>query len=141
MAKKVIGLIKLQVPAGKANPAPPVGPALGQHGVNIMAFCKDFNEKTASEAGMIIPVEITVYEDRSFSFITKTPPAAILLKQAAGIEKASGEPNRNKVARVSRDKVREIAELKMVDLNAADVEAAMRMVEGTARSMGIVVEA
>jgi large subunit ribosomal protein L11 len=141
MAKKVIGLIKLQVPAGKANPAPPVGPALGQHGVNIMAFCKDFNEKTASQAGMIIPVEITVYEDRSFSFITKTPPAAVLLKKAAGIEKASGEPNRKKVATVSRDKVREIAELKMVDLNAADVEAAMRMVEGTARSMGIVVEA
>lgn len=141
MAKKVIGLIKLQVPAGKANPAPPVGPALGQHGVNIMAFCKEFNEKTAGEAGMIIPVEITVYEDRSFSFITKTPPAAVLLKKAAGIAKASGEPNRNKVATVSRDKVREIAELKMVDLNAADVEAAMRMVEGTARSMGIVVEA
>lgn len=141
MAKKVIGLIKLQVPAGKANPAPPVGPALGQHGVNIMAFCKEFNEKTAGEAGMIIPVEITVYEDRSFSFITKTPPAAVLLKKAAGIEKASGEPNRNKVATVSRDKVKEIAELKMVDLNAADVEAAIRMVEGTARSMGIVVEA
>jgi large subunit ribosomal protein L11 len=141
MAKKVIGLIKLQVPAGKANPAPPVGPALGQHGVNIMAFCKDFNEKTASEVGMIIPVEITVYEDRSFSFITKTPPAAVLLKKAAGIEKASGEPNRKKVATVSRDKVREIAELKMVDLNAADVEAAVRMIEGTARSMGIVVEA
>ncbi len=140
MAKKVIGLIKLQVPAGKANPAPPVGPALGQHGVNIMAFCKEFNEKTANEPGMIIPVEITVYEDRSFSFITKTPPAAVLLKKAAGIEKASGEPNRKKVATVSRDKVREIAELKMVDLNAADVEAAMRMVEGTARSMGIVVE-
>lgn len=112
MAKKVIGLIKLQVPAGKANPAPPVGPALGQHGVNIMAFCKEFNEKTAGEAGMIIPVEITVYEDRSFSFITKTPPAAVLLKKAAGIEKASGEPNRNKVATVSRDKVKEIAELK-----------------------------
>lgn len=141
MAKKVIGLIKLQVPAGKANPAPPVGPALGQHGVNIMAFCKEFNEKTAGEAGMIIPVEITVYEDRSFSFITKTPPAAVLLKKAAGIEKASGEPNRNKVATISRDKVKEIAELKMVDLNAADVEAAIRMVEGTARSMGIVVEA
>jgi len=141
MAKKVIGLIKLQVPAGKANPAPPVGPALGQHGVNIMAFCKEFNEKTAGEAGMIIPVEITVYEDRSFSFITKTPPAAVLLKKAAGIEKASGEPNRKKVATVSRDKVREIAELKMVDLNAADVEAAIRMIEGTARSMGIVVEA
>lgn len=141
MAKKVIGLVKLQVPAGKANPAPPVGPALGQHGVNIMAFCKEFNERTAKEAGMIIPVEITVYEDRSFSFITKTPPAAVLLKKAAGIEKASGEPNRKKVATVSRDKVREIAELKMVDLNAADVESAMRMIEGTARSMGIVVEA
>lgn len=140
MAKKVIGLIKLQVPAGKANPAPPVGPALGQHGVNIMAFCKEFNEKTANEPGMIIPVEITVYEDRSFSFITKTPPAAVLLKKAAGVEKASGEPNRKKVATVSRDKVKEIAELKMVDLNAADVEAAIRMIEGTARSMGIVVE-
>ncbi len=141
MAKKVIGLIKLQVPAGKANPAPPVGPALGQHGVNIMAFCKEFNEKTAKQAGMIIPVEITVFEDRSFSFITKTPPAAVLLKKAAGIDKASGQPNRNKVATVSRDKVREIAELKMVDLNATDVEAAIRMIEGTARSMGIVVEA
>mgnify|MGYP001467763999 FL=1 len=140
MAKKVIGLIKLQVPAGKANPAPPVGPALGQHGVNIMAFCKEFNEKTADQAGMIIPVEITVYEDRSFTFITKTPPAAILLKKAAGIEKGSGEPNRNKVAKVSREKVREIAELKMADLNAADVDAAMRMVEGTAKSMGIVIE-
>ena len=141
MAKKVIGLIKLQVPAGKANPAPPVGPALGQHGVNIMAFCKEFNERTAKQAGMIIPVEITVFEDRSFSFITKTPPAAVLLKKAAGIDKASGQPNRNKVATVSRDKVREIAELKMVDLNATDVEAAIRMIEGTARSMGIVVEA
>lgn len=140
MAKKVIGLIKLQVPAGKANPAPPVGPALGQHGVNIMAFCKEFNEKTANQPGMIIPVEITVYEDRSFSFITKTPPAAVLLKKAAGIEKASGEPNRKKAATISRDKVKEIAELKMVDLNAADVEAAVRMIEGTARSMGIVVE-
>jgi large subunit ribosomal protein L11 len=140
MAKKVIGLIKLQVPAGKANPAPPVGPALGQHGVNIMAFCKDFNEKTKNQAGMIIPVEITVFEDRSFSFITKTPPAAVLLKKAAGIETASGEPNRNKVAKVPRDKVREIAELKMPDLNAADVEAAMRMIEGTARSMGIEIE-
>jgi len=140
VAKKVIGVIKLQVPAGKANPAPPVGPALGQHGVNIMAFCKEFNEKTADQAGMIIPVEITVYEDRSFTFITKTPPAAILLKKAAGIEKGSGEPNRNKVAKISREKIREIAQLKMADLNASDIEAAMRMIEGTARSMGIVVE-
>jgi large subunit ribosomal protein L11 len=137
MAKKVIKLVKLQVPAGKATPAPPVGPALGQAGVNIMAFVKDFNERTAAQAGLIIPVEITVYEDRSFTFITKTPPAAILLKKAAGIETASGEPNKKKVAQVSRTKVREIAESKMQDLNAASVEAAMRMVEGTARSMGI----
>lgn len=137
MAKKVIAIVKLQVPAGKATPAPPVGPALGQHGVNIMAFCKDFNERTANQAGMIIPVEISVFEDRSFTFITKTPPAAVLLKKAAGIEKASGEPNKVKVARVPRSKVREIAELKMPDLNAADVEAAMRIIAGTARSMGI----
>ena len=137
MARKIVKVVKLQVPAGKATPAPPVGPALGQAGVNIMAFVKDFNERTAKQAGLIIPVEITVFEDRSFTFITKTPPAAILLKKAAGIETASGEPNKKKVAKVSRVKVREIAETKMQDLNAASVEAAMRMVEGTARSMGI----
>ncbi len=137
MAKRVAAIVKLQVPAGKATPAPPVGPALGQHGVNIMAFVKEYNERTAPQAGMIIPVEITIYEDRSFSFITKTPPAAVLLKKAAGLEKASGEPNKNKVAKLARSKVREIADLKMSDLNAADIEAAMRMVEGTARSMGI----
>lgn len=137
MARKIIKVVKLQVPAGKATPAPPVGPALGQAGVNIMAFVKDFNERTAKQVGLIIPVEITVFEDRSFTFITKTPPAAVLLKKAAGIETASGEPNKKKVAKVSRDKVREIAESKMPDLNAANVEAAMRMVEGTARSMGI----
>ncbi|MDR3564709.1 MAG: 50S ribosomal protein L11 [Negativicutes bacterium] len=137
MAKKVIKLVKLQVSAGKATPAPPVGPALGQAGVNIMAFVKEFNERTAQQVGLIIPVEITVFEDRSFSFITKTPPAAVLLKKAAGIETASGEPNKKKVAKVSRAKVREIAESKMQDLNAASVEAAMRMIEGTARSMGI----
>ena len=130
-------MIKLQIPAGQANPAPPVGPALGQQGVNIMAFCKEFNAATQDQKGMIIPVVITVYADRSFTFITKTPPAAILLKKAAGIETASGEPNKKKVAKVSRDKVREIAESKMPDLNAANVESAMRMVEGTARSMGI----
>ena len=137
MPKKVIKMVKLQVPAGKATPAPPVGPALG---INIMAFVKDFNARTEKQAGLIIPVEITVFEDRSFTFITKTPPAAVLLKKAAGIDKASGEPNKNKVATIKRDKVKEIAETKMKDLNAADVEAAMRMVEGTARSMGIVVE-
>jgi len=137
MAKKVSAIIKLQVPAGKATPAPPVGPALGQHGVNIMAFVKEYNERTASQAGLIIPVEITVFEDRSFTFVTKTPPAAVLLKKAAGIETASGEPNRKKVAKLPLTKVREIAEMKMPDLNAASVEAAMRMVEGTARSMGI----
>lgn len=137
MAKKVIGFIKLQCQAGKATPAPPVGPALGQHGVNIMQFCKDFNERTAKQAGLVIPVEITVYADRSFTFICKTPPAAVLLKKAAGIETASGEPNVKKVAKLSRDRVREIAELKKPDLNAASVEAAMRMIEGTARSMGI----
>ncbi len=137
MAKKVAKLVKLQVLAGKATPAPPVGPALGQAGVNIMAFVKDFNERTAKQAGLIIPVEITVYEDRSFTFITKTPPAAVLLKKAAGIEKASGEPNKTKVAKVPRAKVQEIAQSKMQDLNAADLEAATRMIEGTARSMGI----
>ncbi|MBC7341501.1 MAG: 50S ribosomal protein L11 [Clostridia bacterium] len=137
MAKKVAAIVKLQVPAGKANPAPPVGPALGQHGVNIMAFCKEFNERTAAQEGMIIPVELTVYEDRSFTFVTKTPPAAVLLKKAAGIETASGEPNRKKVAKLPRSKVREIAETKKKDLNANDIEAAMRMIEGTARSMGI----
>lgn len=140
MAKKVETVVKLQIPAGKANPAPPVGPALGQAGINIMGFCKEFNARTSDQAGMIIPVEITVYEDRSFDFITKTPPASVLLKEAAGIKSGSGEPNRNKVATVKRDKIREIAETKMADLNAADVEAAMRMVEGTARSMGITVE-
>jgi large subunit ribosomal protein L11 len=140
VAKKVIRVIKLQIPAGKANPAPPVGPALGQAGVNIMGFCKEFNARTESEVGMIIPVEITVFEDRSFTFITKTPPAAVLLKKAAGIESGSGVPNKTKVATLKRDKVREIAELKRPDLNAATVEAAMRMVEGTARSMGIVIE-
>ena len=139
MPKKVVKMVKLQVPAGKATPAPPVGPALGQAGINIMAFVKDFNERTAKQAGLIIPVEITVFEDRSFTFITKTPPAAVLLKKAAGIETASGEPNKKKVAKLGRDKVREIAESKMVDLNAANVEAAMRMIEGTARSMGITI--
>lgn len=138
--KKVMAVVKLQIPAGKATPAPPVGPALGQHGVNIMGFCKEFNEKTAAQAGLIIPVEISVFDDRSFTFIMKTPPAAVLLKKAAGLERASGEPNRIKVATLPRSKVREIAELKMKDLNAGDVEAAMRMVEGTARSMGIVIQ-
>lgn len=137
MAKKVSAVIKLQIPAGKASPAPPVGPALGQHGVNIMAFVKEYNDRTANQAGLVIPVEITVYEDRSFTFITKTPPAAVLLKKAAGIEKGSGEPNIKKVAKVPRAKIKEIAETKMPDLNAGDIEAAMRMVEGTARSMGI----
>jgi large subunit ribosomal protein L11 len=135
--KKVAAVIKLQIPAGKATPAPPVGSALGPHGVNIMGFCKDFNERTAKDAGLIIPVEVTIYQDRTLSFITKTPPASILLKNALGLDTASGEPNREKVGKVSRAKVREIAELKMKDLNAMDVEGAMRMVEGTARSMGI----
>ncbi len=140
VAKKVANVVKLQIPAGKATPAPPVGPALGQAGVNIVGFTKDFNARTADQAGMIIPVVITVYEDRSFDFITKTPPAAVLLKKAAKIEKGSGEPNKNKVAKVKRDQVKQIAETKMQDLNAANVEAAMRMVEGTARSMGIEIE-
>ena len=140
MAQKVTGYIKLQIPAGKATPAPPVGPALGQHGVNIMAFTKEFNERTKNDIGMIIPVVITVYADRSFTFITKTPPAAVLLKKACGLETASGVPNKTKVATISKDKVREIAEMKMPDLNAASVEAAMSMVAGTARSMGVTIE-
>ena len=140
MAQKVVGFIKLQIPAGKATPAPPVGPALGQHGVNIMAFTKEFNERTKNDIGMIIPVVITVYADRSFTFVTKTPPAAILIKKAAGIESGSGVPNKTKVATLSKDQVRKIAEQKMPDLNAADIEAAMSMVAGTARSMGVVVE-
>ena len=139
MAKKVTGFVKLQVPAGAANPAPPVGPALGQHGVNIMEFCKQFNARTQGQPGMIIPVEITVYSDRSFTFITKTPPAAVLLKKAAGADKGSATPNRDKVARVTKKQVRDIATLKMPDLNAASVESAMRMIAGTARSMGITV--
>ena len=137
MAKKIVGYVKLQIPAGKATPAPPVGPALGQHGVNIMGFCKEFNERTNKSAGLIIPVVITVYQDHSFSFITKTPPAAVLIKKACGLDAASGQPNKVKVATITKAQVREIAELKMPDLNAADVEAAMRMVAGTARSMGI----
>ncbi|MCH3965661.1 MAG: 50S ribosomal protein L11 [Clostridium sp.] len=140
MAKKVVGMIKLQLPAGKASPAPPVGPALGQHGVNIMGFCKEFNAKTNNQAGLIIPVVITVYQDRSFSFILKTPPAAVLLKKAAGIESGSGVPNKTKVAKVTKEQVKQIAETKMPDLNAGSIEAAMRMVAGTARSMGITVE-
>jgi large subunit ribosomal protein L11 len=140
MAKKVMALIKLQIPAGQATPAPPVGPALGQHGVNIMEFCKAYNERTQAQQGNVVPVEITVFEDRSFTFITKTPPAAKLLLKAAKLDKGSGEPNRNKVGTISRDAVREIAELKMEDLNAIDVEGATKIIEGTARSMGLVVE-
>ena len=140
MAQKVVGLIKLQIPAGKATPAPPVGPALGQHGVNIVAFTKDFNERTKNDAGLIIPVVITVYEDRSFTFITKTPPAAVLIKKACGIDKASGVPNKNKVATITNEQVQKIAETKMPDQNSASCEAAMSMIAGTARSMGIVVE-
>ncbi len=140
MAKKVLAQVKLQVPAGQANPSPPVGPALGQHGVNIMEFCKTFNARTQGQEGLIIPVVITVYADRTFSFITKTPPAAILLKRAAGIAKGSGEPNRNKVGKVTRDQIQDIAETKKPDLNAGTIEAAMRIVEGTARSMGITID-
>jgi large subunit ribosomal protein L11 len=137
MAKKVLAMIKLHVPGGQANPAPPVGPALGQHGVNIMEFCKSFNDKTKDKQGLIVPVEITVYADRSFTYIMKTPPASVLLKKAAKIAKASGEPNREVAGSVTRGQVREIAETKMPDLNAADIDAAMRIIEGTARSMGI----
>ena len=140
MAKKVLTMIKLQIPGGQANPAPPVGPALGQHGVNIMEFCKAFNVQTAQENGRIIPVEITVFEDRSFDFITKTPPAAVLIKEALRIEKGSGEPNREKVGRLTRDQVRQIAETKMPDLNALDLDQASKIIEGTARSMGVEVE-
>nr|QGT51192.1 50S ribosomal protein L11 [uncultured Firmicutes bacterium] len=139
MAQKITGYIKLQIPAGKASPAPPVGPALGQHGVNIMDFCKQFNEKTNKDAGLIIPVVITVYQDRSFSFVTKTPPAAVLLKKACKLDKASGVPNKTKVAQVSKEDLKAIAEQKMQDLNAADIDAAMSMIAGTARSMGITV--
>ena len=139
MAKKVTGMIKLQLPAGKATPAPPVGPALGQHGVNIMGFCKEFNAKPANQAGLIIPVVITVYQDRSFSFILKTPPAAVLIKKELGLESGSGVPNRTKVGTLTKDQVRKIAELKMPDLNAATIETAMSMIEGTARSMGVTI--
>ncbi len=140
MAKKVKAIVKLQIPAGKATPAPPVGPALGQHGVNIMQFVKDYNERTAAQVGLIVPVEITIYEDRSFTFVTKTPPAADLIKRALGMEKGSATPHRTKVGRLTREQVREIAQTKLKDLNTADLEAAMRMVEGTARSMGVTVE-
>ena len=139
MAKKVTGMIKLQFPAGKATPAPPVGPALGQHGVNIMGFCKEFNAKTANQAGLIIPVVITVYQDRSFSFILKTPPAAVLIKKELGLESGSGVPNRTKVGSLTKEQVRKIAELKMPDLNAASIETAMSMIEGTAKSMGVTI--
>jgi len=140
LAKKIRGYVKLQIPAGKATPAPPIGPALGQHGVAIMNFCKEYNERTASMAGQIVPVVITVYEDRSFTFITKTPPAADLLRKAAGVDKGAGNPKADKVGRVTQDQVREIAELKMQDLNAVDVEGAMLQIEGSARSMGITVK-
>ncbi|MDR0957650.1 MAG: 50S ribosomal protein L11 [Clostridiales bacterium] len=140
MAKKVTAIVKFQIPAGKATPAPPVGPALGQHGVNLMGFCKEFNERTSAQAGLIIPVVITVYQDKTFTFITKTPPAAVLLKKACNIQSGSGVPNKTKVAKVPLAEVRKIAELKMVDLNAANIDTAMSMVKGTARSMGIVVD-
>lgn len=140
MAKKVTGMVKLQLPAGKATPAPPVGPALGQHGVNIMGFCKEFNAKTANQAGLIIPVVITIYQDRSFTFILKTPPAAVLIKKAIGIDKGSAVPNKTKVAKLTKEQVKQIAETKMPDLNAGSIEAAMSMIKGTARSMGITVE-
>ena len=140
MAQKVVGLIKLQIPAGKATPAPPVGPALGQHGVNIMAFTKEFNERTKNDVGLIIPVVITVFDDRSFTFVTKTPPAAVLIKKACGIESGSGVPNKTKVATITKAQIQQIAETKLPDLNAANLEAAMSMIAGTARSMGVVVE-
>ncbi len=140
MAKKLKAVVRLQIEAGKANPAPPIGPALAPHGINLMAFCKDYNARTSSKAGEIIPAEITIYSDGSFTFILKTPPAAVLLRQAAGVEKGSAEPNREKVGKVSRDQVREIAEIKMKDLNAVDLDGAMRQIEGTARNMGIVIE-
>lgn len=139
MAKKITALVKLQIPAGKATPAPPVGPALGQHGINMQGFCKEFNERTAKQAGLIIPVVITIYQDRTFSFITKTPPAAVLIKKAVGLESASGRPNTEKVANITKAQIKEIAELKMKDLNAANIDTAMSMIAGTARSMGIVV--
>lgn len=139
MAKKVVAVIKLALPAGKANPAPPVGPALGQHGVNIMAFCKEYNAKTADQAGMVVPVEISVFEDRSFTFVLKTPPASVLIKKAAGIERGASEPNKQKVGSITRSQLQEIAQTKMPDLNANDIEAAMKIVEGTARNMGVAV--
>ncbi len=140
MAKKVVALIKLALPAGKANPAPPVGPALGQHGVNIMAFCKEYNARTADQVGMVIPVEISVYEDRSFTFALKTPPASVLIRKAAGVEKGASEPNKQKIGTITRAQLQEIAQTKMPDLNANDIEAAMKIVEGTARNMGVGVE-
>jgi large subunit ribosomal protein L11 len=140
MAKKVVAIIKLALPAGKANPAPPVGPALGQHGVNIMMFCKEYNAKTADQVGMVIPVEISVFEDRSFTFILKTPPASVLIRKAAGVERGSGEPNRKKVGSISRAQLQEIAQTKLPDLNANDIEAAMKIVEGTARNMGVTIK-